>query len=123
MKKLAVVLTILFAMPIIMLAQTQEKSTRDKARSPKLEKMASELNLTQFQVSEIERINSDYKTRKIDVQKIEIEDERILAMKALKSQQKEEIIQVLNENQREAYKDFHVKRKNANRNKMQNHHK
>lgn len=74
-------------------------------------------------MSEIERINSDYKTRKIDVQKIEIEDERILAMKALKSQQKEEIIQVLNENQREAYKDFHVKRKNANRNKMQNHHK
>ena len=56
--------------------------------------MASELNLTQFQVSEIERINSDYKTRKIDVQKIEIEDERILAMKALKSQQIEEIIQV-----------------------------
>lgn len=116
MKKKAIILSLLFAMPIIMLAQKVEGPKHSKERGHKFEQMIVDLNLTPLQVTEIEKINDTYKVRAEETRKIEIEEDRKRAMKELRSQQKNEISLVLDETQREAFKDYHVKRKKAKMN-------
>jgi len=123
MKKVLGLCAVILLSSVSVFAQGKEQGNRkirEKDNSKRIERMAEELKLSDSQVADLQKINSDFKEKmnaERDVMKAEREKQRE-KMIAMKTQHNEEIKNILSEEQYKLYTEKQSKVGKQDRGKM-----